>query len=107
MKALAVTIAVLMAWGTAMAAEVPSIVQGYGKTRWGQTRQEVAALVTPSPTKPNTQDHSRIPNIVVAGDGQSTGRLLFGHDRLGESWSTFLSLPILTLGPHVRRSEDH
>jgi hypothetical protein len=83
MKVMMVALAALLAWESAVAGEVPSIIQGFGKTKWGQTRQEVAALVTPSSTKPNTVDRSRVPNIVAAGDGPiDRVDYCFSHDRL-------------------------
>jgi hypothetical protein len=52
MKVMMVALAALLAWETAVAGEPPSIIQGFGKTKWGQTTQEVAALVTPSSGPP-------------------------------------------------------
>ena len=92
MKTLTVTIAALMAWGTAMAAEAPSIIQGFGKTKWGQTKEEVTALVTLSPVKPPA-DKRGGPDIVAVGDGPiDRVAYYFTHDRL--VWvDAYIALP--------------
>lgn len=65
MRTTVLTVAASVACGISIAADGPSIIQGFGETKWGQSRQEVAALVPVSPDKPTHVDRSGIPNIVA------------------------------------------